>query len=88
LSTKFEHCENKIGACTPKHYKCFSLQGILLCEGWEFLPISQNVLQLDIIKNGPWLKEAALTSSGIFYFTFVIVSNFYDPWVNKNVKNI
>jgi hypothetical protein len=32
------------------------LQGIFVCEGCKFLPIDLNVLQLDFLKEDPWLN--------------------------------
>ncbi len=33
LSTKFECCENKIGACSLRNFASLSLQRIFVCEG-------------------------------------------------------
>jgi hypothetical protein len=37
FSNEFECCGNTIGTCSPRSCTSFSLQGILVCEGWNAL---------------------------------------------------
>jgi hypothetical protein len=51
------------------------LQGIFVCEGCKFLPIYLNVLQLDFLKEDPWLNGKTLQLyEDLFKKSFIIIA--------------